>query len=68
VAGRGTYETRLPARTTNRGQVCWNIQKTSDAGTLRVWVEQSTFFGIGNLIDADNTTTAPHGTVAGCVE
>jgi hypothetical protein len=68
VSGRGAYTGRLPARTTSRGEVCWNIQKTTEAGTLRVWVEQSTFFGLGNLIDADNTTTAPHGTVAGCVE
>jgi hypothetical protein len=68
VSGRGPWEGRLPARTPGRGQVCWRIQKDSDAGTLRAWVEQGTFFGLGNVVESEMTTTAPHGVVSGCVE
>jgi hypothetical protein len=68
VSGRGSWEGRLPNRTASRGQVCWRIQKDSDAGTLRVWVEQGTFFGLGNVVESEMTTTAPHGAVSGCVE
>lgn len=68
VSGRGSWEGRLPARTPARGQVCWRIQKGTDAGTLRAWVEQGTFFGLGNVVESEMTTTAPHGVVSGCVE
>ena len=65
VEGRGSRDFELSG-SPDRGQVCWSIQKASDAGTLRVWVEQSTWFGLGNDIDADNTTTDPLGVVNGC--
>jgi hypothetical protein len=68
ISGRGSWEGRLPNRTPSRGQVCWRIQKDSDAGTLRAWVEQGTFFGAGNVVESEMTTTAPHGVVSGCVE
>jgi hypothetical protein len=68
VSGRGSYEGRLPNRTAARGSVCWRIEKDSDAGTLRAWVEQGTFFGLGNVVESEMTTTAPHGVVSGCVE
>jgi hypothetical protein len=68
ISGRGSYEGRLPARTPSRGSVCWRIVKDSDAGTLRAWVEQGTFFGLGNVVESEMTTTAPHGVVSGCVE
>jgi hypothetical protein len=63
VSGRGSWEGRLPARTPGRGQVCWRIQKDTDAGTLRAWVEQGTIFGLGNVGESEMTTTAPHGVV-----
>ncbi len=68
VSGRGAYEGRLPNRTAGRGSVCWSIEKDSDAGTLKAWVEQGTFFGLGNVVESEMTTTAPHGVVSGCVE
>ena len=65
MEGRGSRDFELSG-SANREAPCWSIQKQSDAGTLRVWVEQSTWFGLGNDIDADGTTNAPQGVVAGC--
>ena len=65
VEGRGSRDFELSA-SPDREPPCWSLQKQSEAGTLRVWVEQSTWFGLGNDIDADGTTTEPLGVVAGC--
>jgi|SRR5687768_3234744 len=66
VSGHGSLDMELPARNGGRGAVCWDIRKTSEAGTLRAHVEQSTFFGLGSVVEGEMTTTAPFGVVAGC--
>lgn len=48
------------------GQVCWQIAKTTSAGTLRAYSDDATWFGLGTEVDGDATTTAPAGGVQGC--
>lgn len=64
VTGRGSKTFALDATTS---PACFTITKTADAGTLRVYVEQSTWFGIGEDVLAEQTTTEPGGSVTGCV-
>ena len=64
VAGRGSKSFTLDATSS---PVCWVITKTTAAGTLRVYSEQSTWFGLGEDIEAEQTTTEPNGDVTGCV-
>jgi hypothetical protein len=47
-------------------EVCWTFVKLSDAGTLRVYADDDTWFGLGSQIDGEQTTTAPRGQVQGC--
>jgi hypothetical protein len=64
VDGRGNATYDLDA---NADEACWSIVKLTAAGTLRAYAETSTFFGLGNDVDAESTTTAPQGAVSGCV-
>jgi hypothetical protein len=65
VAGRGKATYDLDAM---RNESCWTITKTTEAGTLRVYAEQSTFFGLGNEVHAETTTSAPKGVASGCIQ
>lgn len=65
IEGRGYRDIAFPGVRVS-DELCWTIRKTTDAGTLRVWVEKSTWFGLGNDIRADETTTQPQGLVSGC--
>lgn len=65
VSGRGSKTFALDAVSS---PVCWTITKMTDAGTLRVYSEASTWFGLGEDIEAEQTTTEPHGDVTGCVK
>ena len=42
--------------------------KQSDGGTLRVYADDDTWFGLGSQIDGEQTTQAPHGAVRGCAQ
>ena len=64
VSGRGGQTFALDAVST---PVCWTITKSTSAGTLRVYSEASTWFGLGEDVEAEQTTTAPNGQVTGCV-
>ena len=66
VTGRGYREITLPSRSQHPAPICWDVTKTTEAGTLRIWVENPTWFGLGNDIRADETTTEPFGAVEGC--
>jgi hypothetical protein len=65
VSGRGGKTFALDAVSS---PVCWTITKTTEAGTLRVYSEASTWFGLGEDIEAEQTTTEPNGDVTGCVK
>jgi hypothetical protein len=45
---------------------CWRLEKRTTAGTLRAYLRDKTWFGLGTEIDSDQTTTAPNGVVEGC--
>jgi hypothetical protein len=47
---------------------CWTVSKTSEAGTLRVYSKTSEWFGLGDQVSGNSTTTVPMGTVTGCVQ
>ncbi len=63
VEGRGNAQYDLG---NTNGEVCWNFQKTTSLGTLRVYSDDKTFFGLGSETDGEQTTNAPSGTVHGC--
>ncbi|MGE5091823.1 MAG: hypothetical protein ACM3OH_06590 [Bacillota bacterium] len=65
VSGRGSTTFALDAVSS---PVCWTITKLTAAGTLRVYSEASTWFGLGEDIEAEQTTTEPNGDVTGCVK
>jgi hypothetical protein len=65
VSGRGSKTFALDAVSS---PICWTITKLTDAGTLRVYSEASTWFGLGEDIEAEQTTAEPHGDVTGCVK
>lgn len=48
--------------------VCWTLRKTTVDGTLRAYLQDETWFGLGEEIDGDQTTTEPNGEVRGCNE
>jgi hypothetical protein len=48
--------------------VCWTLRKLTSAGTLRAYLRDETWFGLGREIDGDQTTTAPGGEIGGCNE
>ena len=47
---------------------CWTVSKTTEAGTLRVYSKTSEWFGLGDQVSGESTTTEPMGTVVGCVQ
>ena len=49
-------------------KICWTFAKQSDGGTLRVYADDDTWFGLGSQIDGEQTTRAPHGMVRGCAQ
>jgi hypothetical protein len=63
IAGHLKAEYDLPAG----GGQCWTISKATEAGTLRVYSKTSEWFGLGNEVSGESTTTQPMGTVTGCV-
>jgi hypothetical protein len=63
VSGEGSGEFDLSDFPSD---VCWQLRKTSSAGTLRAYLRDETWFGLGKEIDGDQTTTAPSGEVRGC--
>lgn len=64
VSGRGDATFTMSAN--GAGGNCVTIRKTTEAGTLRVIIEQATWFDLGNEIHFEGTTTEPMGTVTGC--
>jgi hypothetical protein len=63
VEGRGNAQFDISEGTDTK---CWTFQKLSSGGTLRVYADDDTWFGLGSQIDGEQTTTAPNGTVKGC--
>ena len=59
--GKADYDLR------DAGRLCWEIAKLTDAGTLRAYSTTSEWFGLGTEINGEATTTAPRGTVRGCM-
>jgi hypothetical protein len=45
---------------------CWTVSKTTEAGTLRVYSTTSEWFGLGEEVSGESTTTQPMGSVTGC--
>lgn len=66
VSGRGYRDITLPSKSRHPAPICWEVAKLTDAGTLRIWIENPTWFGLGNDIRFDETTTDPMGSVEGC--
>lgn len=59
--GNATYDVKVyPA--------CWTVTKTDSLGTLRAYVETSTWMGLGNEVDGLATTSEPGGVVSGCTQ
>ena len=50
------------------GRSCWTVSKTTEAGRLRVYSKTSEWFGLGDEVSGESTTTQPMGTVTGCVQ
>jgi len=48
--------------------VCWTLTKRTSAGTLRAYLRDETWFGLGTEYDGDSTTSEPGGSVTGCNE
>lgn len=48
--------------------VCWVVKKTTELGTLRVYLEDENWFGLTDEVDGDQTTSEPEGEVQGCNE
>lgn len=63
VQGRGNADYDLGKTS---GEVCWTFQKVTSLGTLRVYSDDQTWFGLGSEIDGEMTTRDPSGTVQGC--
>ena len=63
VADRGGARFELPDA---KRENCWELRKTSSAGTLRAYAEDETWFGLGSEVDGEAITTAPNGMVTGC--
>jgi hypothetical protein len=63
VAGSGNAVIDLTDAPSN---VCWTLKKTTSAGTLRAYLADETWFGLGKEYDGDQTTTEPSGQIEGC--
>jgi len=63
VAGTGDAEIDLTDAPSN---VCWTLKKETDEGSLRAYLNDDTWFGLGSEVDDDQTTTDPMGQVMGC--
>lgn len=48
--------------------LCWRLVKTTDVGSLRAYLRDKTWFGLGTDTDGDQTTSYPGGVVFGCNE
>lgn len=62
VTGRGNEQFTLAGR----GNRCVTVRKATEAGTVRLVIEQGTFFGLGSMVDFEGSTTAAFGSVSGC--
>jgi hypothetical protein len=47
---------------------CWTVSKTTEAGTLRAYAKTSEWFGLGDEVSGESTTTQANGVVTGCVQ
>ncbi len=65
VGGNGNAEIDL---SDEPADVCWTLRKTTAEGTLRAYLRDETWFGLGEEVDGDQTTTAAEGEVTGCNE
>jgi len=63
VAGSGNAVIDLTDVPSN---VCWTLQKDTSAGTLRAYLRDETWFGLGKEYDGDQTTSEPAGQIKGC--
>jgi hypothetical protein len=63
VAGSGNAQVDLSDVPTD---VCWILRKATSAGTLRAYLHDETWFGLGEEFDGDQTTTEPAGEIQGC--
>jgi len=64
ISGQGKAEYDLG----DAGRSCWTLAKTTEAGTLRVYSRTSQWFGLGDEVNGESRTSAPMGTVTGCVQ
>lgn len=65
IGGTGDTEINLSDVPAN---VCWTVQKTTIEGVLRAYLRDETWFGLGEEVDGDRTTSEPNGVVSGCNE
>lgn len=63
IAGTGDADVDLSDVPSN---VCWTVRKLTQEGSLRVYLMDETWFGLGTENDGDQTTTEPTGVVRGC--
>jgi len=63
IAGTGNADVDLSDVPSD---VCWTIRKLTDEGSLRAYLADETWFGLGKETDGDQTTTEPTGVVRGC--
>jgi len=63
VSGQGGTRIELEP---SAGHQCWDLHKTTSAGTLRAYVRDKSNF-TGTDTEGDMTTTAPDGHATGCV-
>jgi hypothetical protein len=64
ITGHGNSEVELEA---SGGRQCWDIHKTTSAGTLRAYVRDKKNL-LGTDTDGDMTTTEANGHVTGCTQ
>jgi hypothetical protein len=62
ISGHGHAEYDIDA-----SHRCWTVQKLSEAGTLRAYATTSEWFGLGDEVNGEARTTAPQGSVRGCM-
>lgn len=69
VGGYGPISGRLRAEydLTDAAKQCWTVAKMTEAGTLRVYAKTSEWFGLGDEVSGEATTTEPMGSVTGCL-
>jgi hypothetical protein len=69
VGGYGAISGRLRAEydLADAANQCWTVSKTTEAGTLRVYASTSEWFGLGDEVNGEATTTQPMGSVTGCL-